>query len=55
MEGILLDTEGNVDGHIEYSPKEDPLNPDSAPVEVLLSRFTGTLCINFIISLTIFP
>ena len=41
VEGILLDDDGNVEGHIAYEPLENPLDPGSAHVTVNLTKFTG--------------
>ena len=41
VEGILVDADGNVEGDIEYDPREDPLDLESARVTVNLTKFTG--------------
>ena len=41
VEGILIDADGNVEGDIEYDPREDPLDLESARVTVNLTKFTG--------------
>ena len=36
-----MDADGNVEGDIEYDPREDPLDLESARVTVNLTKFTG--------------
>ena len=43
LENILVDEHGNVDGEMKYYPLEDPLNNQSMPVTVNLTKYTGNV------------